>query len=279
MTPTVSLREDRRLALELADAADEITTSRFGALDLRVDTKPDLTPVTDADTSVETVLRSLLHRSRPADSVLGEEYGGEATFTGRQWVIDPIDGTKNFARGVPIWATLIALLQDGVPVVGVVSAPALSRRWWAAEGLGAHSRVGPGEERSIHVSAVDQLSSASLSFSSLSGWADRGKRDRFIDLTDEIWRVRGFGDFSPTAWWQRVRSISPQNRRSRCGIWLRWTSSFAKRAAGSRIWPASPALTAAARWQPMGRCTTRCSRPCPSRLLPRYPASRRIQRV
>lgn len=195
MTPTVSLREDRRLALELADAADEITTSRFGALDLRVDTKPDLTPVTDADTSVETVLRSLLHRSRPADSVLGEEYGGEATFIGRQWVIDPIDGTKNFARGVPIWATLIALLQDGVPVVGVVSAPALSRRWWAAEGLGAHSRVGPGEERSIHVSAVDQLSSASLSFSSLSGWADRGKRDRFIDLTDEIWRVRGFGDF------------------------------------------------------------------------------------
>lgn len=122
MTPTVSLREDRRLALELADAADEITTSRFGALDLRVDTKPDLTPVTDADTSVETVLRSLLHRSRPADSVLGEEYGSEATFTGRQWVIDPIDGTKNFARGVPIWATLIALLQDGVPVVGVVSA-------------------------------------------------------------------------------------------------------------------------------------------------------------
>ncbi|WP_100472809.1 histidinol-phosphatase [Mycobacteroides abscessus] len=195
MMPTVSLREDRRLALELADAADEITTSRFGALDLRVDTKPDLTPVTDADTSVETVLRSLLHRSRPADSVLGEEYGGEATFTGRQWVIDPIDGTKNFARGVPIWATLIALLQDGVPVVGVVSAPALSRRWWAAEGLGAHSRVGSEEERSIHVSAVDQLSSASLSFSSLSGWADRGKRDRFIDLTDEIWRVRGFGDF------------------------------------------------------------------------------------
>ncbi|WP_078308776.1 MULTISPECIES: histidinol-phosphatase [unclassified Mycobacterium] len=195
MTPTVSLREDRRLALELADAADEITTSRFGALDLRVDTKPDLTPVTDADTSVESVLRSLLHRSRPADSVFGEEYGGEAAFTGRQWVVDPIDGTKNFARGVPIWATLIALLEDGVPVVGVISAPALSRRWWAAAGLGAHTRVGAGEDRLIHVSGVDHLASASLSFSSLSGWADRGKRDRFIDLTDEVWRIRGYGDF------------------------------------------------------------------------------------
>ncbi|ALR12675.1 histidinol-phosphatase [Mycobacteroides saopaulense] len=195
MTPTVSLREDRRLALELADAADEITTSRFGALDLRVDTKPDLTPVTDADTSVESVLRSLLHRSRPADSVLGEEYGGEATFTGRQWVIDPIDGTKNFARGVPVWATLIALLEDGVPVVGVISAPALSRRWWAAAGLGAHSRVGSGEDRPIHVSGVDRLGASSLSFSSISGWADRGIRDRFLDLTDTVWRVRGFGDF------------------------------------------------------------------------------------
>lgn len=198
MTPTVSLREDRRLALELADAADEITTSRFGALDLRVDTKPDLTPVTDADTSVETVLRSLLHRSRPADSVLGEEYGGDFEGhgrLGRSWVIDPIDGTKNFARGVPIWATLIALLEDGVPVVGVISAPALSRRWWAAAGLGAHCRVGAGEDRLIHVSGVDHLASASLSFSSLSGWADRGKRDRFIDLTDEVWRIRGYGDF------------------------------------------------------------------------------------
>ncbi|AKC39893.1 monophosphatase [Mycolicibacterium phlei] len=195
MTPTVSLREDRRLALELADAADEITTSRFGALDLRVDTKPDLTPVTDADTSVESVLRSLLHRSRPADSVLGEEYGGEAAFSGRQWVIDPIDGTKNFARGVPIWATLIALLEDGVPVVGVISAPALSRRWWAADGLGAHRRVGSGQDEPIRVSGVDQLASASLSFSSLSGWADRGTRDRFIDFTDAVWRVRGYGDF------------------------------------------------------------------------------------
>lgn len=198
MTPTVSLREDRRLALELADAADEITMSRFGALDLRVDTKPDLTPVTDADTSVESVLRSLLHRSRPADSVLGEEYGGDFEGSGRlgrSWVIDPIDGTKNFARGVPIWATLIALLVDGVPVVGVISAPALSRRWWAADDLGAFLRVGTAEPTRIHVSGVDKLSSASLSFSSLSGWADRGNRDRFIDLTDEVWRVRGFGDF------------------------------------------------------------------------------------
>lgn len=194
----VSLREDGRLAVELADAADEITMSRFGALDLRVDTKPDLTPVTDADTSVESVLRSLLSRSRPADAVLGEEFGGSLDGPDaprRCWVIDPIDGTKNFARGVPIWATLIALLVDGAPVVGVVSAPALSRRWWAVQSFGAHTQHGQHPPRQVHVSSVDELGAASLSFSSLSGWAELGLRDRFIALTDRVWRVRGYGDF------------------------------------------------------------------------------------
>ena len=189
------MRADLEVALELAQRADAITLDRFGALDLRIDTKPDLTPVTDADEAVEAELRAVLARERPDDRVLGEEYGGAAAFSGRQWVIDPIDGTKNFVRGVPVWASLIALLEDGVPVVGVVSAPALNRRWWAAAGLGAFAAVGAAAPRRVSVSAVAELSSASLSFSSLSGWADLGRRDAFIGLTDAVWRVRGYGDF------------------------------------------------------------------------------------
>ena len=189
------MRADLEVALELAQRADAITLDRFGALDLRIDTKPDLTPVTDADEAVEADLRAVLARERPDDQVLGEEYGGAAAFSGRQWVIDPIDGTKNFVRGVPVWASLIALLEDGVPVVGVVSAPALNRRWWAAAGLGAFAAVGGAAPRRLSVSAVAELSSASLSFSSLSGWADLGRRDAFIGLTDAVWRVRGYGDF------------------------------------------------------------------------------------
>jgi histidinol-phosphatase len=183
------------VAVELANRADAITLDRFGALDLRIKTKPDLTPVTDADEAVETALREILSRERPDDAVLGEEYGGTAAFGGRQWVIDPIDGTKNFVRGVPVWASLIALLEDGVPVVGVVSAPALNRRWWAGRGLGAFASIGGGPARRLAVSGVADLASASLSFSSLSGWADLGLRDRFIELTDNVWRVRGYGDF------------------------------------------------------------------------------------
>lgn len=186
---------DLELALRLADAADAITKERFGALDLKVDAKPDLTPVSDADLAVEREIRHLLEQERPQDSVLGEEFGGDAEFTGRQWVIDPIDGTKNFVRRVPVWATLIALLEDGVPVVGVVSAPALARRWWAAAGSGAWSSFHPGAPKPITVSAVGDLDNASLAFSSLSGWRDRGLREKFIDLTDEVWRVRGYGDF------------------------------------------------------------------------------------
>jgi len=162
-----SIADDVTLALQLADQADALTLDRFGALDLRIETKPDLTPVTDADRSAEELLRGVLAEHRPDDAVLGEEYGGTAVFEGRQWVLDPIDGTKNFVRGVPVWSTLIALLQDGVPVVGVVSAPAMARRWWAGTGL---------------------------SFSDLTtGWGDR--RSNFIDLTDAVWRVRGYGDF------------------------------------------------------------------------------------
>ncbi|MGY4711784.1 histidinol-phosphatase [Mycolicibacterium sp. CBM1] len=189
------VQADLAVALDLAERADAITSDRFGALDLRVDTKPDLTPVTDADEAVEAAVREILARERPEDAVLGEEYGGTAVFEGRQWVIDPIDGTKNFVRGVPVWASLIALLEDGVPVVGVVSAPALNRRWWAGRGLGAFGSVGGGAPRNLAVSGVAALDSASLSFSSLSGWADLGRREAFIELTDAVWRVRGYGDF------------------------------------------------------------------------------------
>ncbi|QNI06103.1 histidinol-phosphatase [Mycobacterium kubicae] len=191
MSPT----NDLRFALALADRADVLTRARFGALDLRVDTKPDLTPVTDADRAVESQLREAIARDRPGDSVLGEEFGGTTTFSGRQWILDPIDGTKNFVRGVPVWASLIALLDDGVPIVGVVSAPALQRRWWAAHGQGAFASVAGAQSRPITVSSVTQLDSASLSFSSLSGWAQLGLRERFIELTDAVWRVRGYGDF------------------------------------------------------------------------------------
>ncbi|MBY6538992.1 histidinol-phosphatase [Rhodococcus sp. BP-349] len=189
------LADDLALALRLADAADAITTARFLAVDLRIEDKPDLTPVSDADLAVETEIRRLLSDARPADSVLGEEFGGDAVLSGRQWVLDPIDGTKSFVRGVPIWATLIALLVDGVPVVGVVSAPALKRRWWAADGLGAHARFDDGDARALSVSSVGTTGSASLGFSSLSGWKDAGLREQFIDLTDEVWRIRGYGDF------------------------------------------------------------------------------------
>ncbi|MFI5777587.1 histidinol-phosphatase [Nocardia sp. NPDC051570] len=186
---------DLDLALQLADEADAITRARFGALDLKVDSKPDLTPVSDADLAVEKALRATLARERATDAVLGEEFGGSAEFAGRQWVIDPIDGTKNFVRGVPVWATLIALLEDGVPVVGVVSAPALARRWWAAAGSGAWTRFESEAPRPISVSAVREVGAASLAISSLSGWRDLGLRDELIALTDQVWRTRGYGDF------------------------------------------------------------------------------------
>ncbi len=195
MSAVSAYSEDLELALRLADAADAITRDRFGALDLKIDSKPDLTPVSDADLAVEREIRDILKSERPGDLVLGEEFGGDAEFTGRQWVIDPIDGTKNFVRGVPVWASLISLLEDGVPVVGVVSAPALSRRWWAAAGAGAFTSFEKGAAKPISVSAVAELGAASLAISSLSGWRAIGRREKLLVLTDEVWRVRGYGDF------------------------------------------------------------------------------------
>ncbi|MEU2183311.1 histidinol-phosphatase [Streptomyces thermolilacinus] len=192
--------DDLRLAHVLADAADAATMDRFKALDLKVETKPDMTPVSEADRAAEELIRGHLQRARPRDAILGEEYGVEGTGP-RRWVIDPIDGTKNYVRGVPVWATLIALMEAGEggyqPVVGVVSAPALGRRWWAAKGLGAYTGRGLSSASRIQVSKVAKLSDASFAYSSLTGWEERGRLDGFLDLSRACWRTRAYGDFWP----------------------------------------------------------------------------------
>ena len=186
--------DDLRLAHVIADQVDGVTMDRFKALDLEVETKPDTTPVTDADRQAEQIVRSQLSRTRPRDAVIGEEYG--ATGHGaRRWVIDPIDGTKNFVRGVPVWATLIALVDGDEVVVGLVSAPALGRRWWAAQGSGAWTGRSLAAATRLAVSRVSRLGDASLSYSSLAGWEERGQLDSFLDLTRDVWRTRAYGDF------------------------------------------------------------------------------------
>jgi histidinol-phosphatase len=179
----VSPGSDLAFALELADLADSISQERFRASDLRVETKPDLTPVTDADRAVERALRERIAAGRPGEGVLGEEEGDGGGSV--RWILDPIDGTKNFARGIPVWATLIALERDGESVVGVVSAPALGRRWWAARGEGAFANGQP-----IRVSAVAELRNASVSCSL--------GRD-LAALEPHVMHARGLGDF-----WQHV---------------------------------------------------------------------------
>jgi histidinol-phosphatase len=185
--------KDLELATRLADAADAITTDRFRALDLAVERKPDRTPVTDADTAVEDAIRAILATERPDDTILGEERGGSAA-TGRAWVLDPIDGTKNFLRGLPVWATLIALVEDGDPVVGLISAPLLGRRWWAATGDGAWMRDSAGERR-LSVSKVASLEDAYLSTTDLNSWVEYHSREKYLDLVDACWETRAFGDF------------------------------------------------------------------------------------
>lgn len=199
MTPPVTA-DDLDIALALARAADEISLARFHAADLAVESKPDHTPVTDADLAVEKALRAILAERRPADAIVGEEFGGgqdpaERAAHGRVWIIDPIDGTKNFLRGVPIWATLIALLVDGEPAVGVVSAPALARRWWADTHGEAWTSFDDGAPRRLHVSGVTSLDDASLSLSDYEEWAAVGKETQIRDLSARCWRSRGYGDF------------------------------------------------------------------------------------
>ena len=205
------LQDDLALAHALADLADAISLDRYQAQDLVITTKPDNTPVTDADRAVETAIREALATHRQTDGLVGEEFGSDKGTSGRYWVIDPIDGTKNFMRGVPTWATLIALINvdaSGLEevVVGIASAPALARRWSAAKGHGAFVRFNPGSvddlsedleapstEKKISVSKIAQLSDASISYSDFIGWGDR--LEPFQKMLANAWRTRGIGDF------------------------------------------------------------------------------------
>lgn len=185
--------EDLAVALRLADAADEITRARFRADDLVVDRKPDRTPVTDADTAVEDAMRALLADALPGDAILGEERGGTLG-PARTWIVDPIDGTKNFLRGGPAWATLIALVDEGAPVVGVVSAPAFGRRWWACAGDGAFGAF-EGTTRRLRVSGVASLEDAYLSTTDVNTWSTHHSRERYLALMQACWETRAFGDY------------------------------------------------------------------------------------
>ena len=207
----VDLQDDLALAHALADLADAISLDRYQAQDLVITTKPDNTPVTDADRAVETAIREALATHRQTDGLVGEEFGSDKGTSGRYWVIDPIDGTKNFMRGVPTWATLIALVQvdsSGIEevIVGIASAPALARRWSAAKGHGAFVRFNAGSvdylsddfeassnEKKISVSKVAKLSDASISYSDFVGWGDR--LEPFQKMLANAWRTRGIGDF------------------------------------------------------------------------------------
>jgi histidinol-phosphatase len=216
---SIDLLDDLALAHALADLADAISLDRYQAQDLVITTKPDNTPVTDADRAVETAIREALATHRQTDGLVGEEFGSDKGTSGRYWVIDPIDGTKNFMRGVPTWATLIALVEvdssgNEEVVVGIASAPALARRWSAAKGHGAFVRFNGGNsdaslselaedefdgsvqgsnEKKISVSKVASLSDASISYSDFIGWEDR--LEPFQKMLANAWRTRGIGDF------------------------------------------------------------------------------------
>jgi len=186
--------DDLRLAHLLADNADSITMARFTASDLASDLKSDNTVVTDADTSAEQAIRRSLATARPRDAVHGEELE-DTGYGKRMWVIDPIDGTANYVRGVPVWATLIALMVEGVVRVGVVSAPALGRRWWASEGEGSFLGKTLFNGVRLHVSETATVPEAFLSYSSLPGWIGGGRGQQFVDLMRSCRRTRAFGDF------------------------------------------------------------------------------------
>lgn len=183
---------DLELALRAADLADRLTISSFRRPSLAVETKVDLSPVTEADKAAEAALRQLISNERPGDSVLGEEMGLSAGRSSRRWLLDPIDGTVNFVRNIPVWATLIGLEVDGVVQVGVASAPALGRRWWAERGKGAFAGA-PGEKGGrISVSKVADLAEASISCGGIGFFQFP---ERVAELTKRVKRDRGFGDF------------------------------------------------------------------------------------
>ncbi len=203
--PQERARDDLELALAAADLADSISLARFRAEDLLVETKSDLTPVTDADRAVEQAIRGAIRDARPDDAILGEEYGSPGAGRGRpapgpqdrqrRWIVDPIDGTQSYVRGMPIFASLIALEVDGEVQLGVVSAPALSRRWWARRGAGAYGRGAYGQEPAMSVSRVSELAEAQLAWSGIEDWVQAGRLDALLALGHRCRRTRGVGDF------------------------------------------------------------------------------------
>lgn len=188
----IDFSDDLELARRLADAADAQSLPRFDASDLKISTKADRTHVTDADLATERAIRAQLAKERPDDGIFGEEFGASGD-AHRQWIIDPIDGTANFMRGVPLWGTMIALAVDGVPQVGVVSMPALGRRWWASTGAGAWTATKAGVRR-LKTSAVASLDDAAVSFQSITQWADAGYLPSLLRVADRVWRDRAYGD-------------------------------------------------------------------------------------
>lgn len=196
---SIDLTPELELALEVADAADAFTLPHFVERDFTVDWKTNQTEVTEIDRRAETLIVESLVARRPDHGAFGEEHGsaGDPTSPWR-WVIDPIDGTSGFVRGVPVWASLIALTHDDVPVLGVVSAPALGFRWWGGIGLGAHVAA-HGTTRPMTVSSVDDLADSQVCVTHSSGWDDLGKTARLVSLQQRARRSRGMGDF-----WQHM---------------------------------------------------------------------------
>ena len=183
------MNPDLRLALELADAADAITLQHFQSATLAVRTKIDMTPVSEADEAVERMMRERLGTERPDDGIVGEEFGTSGS-SARRWVLDPIDATANYVRGIPIYGTLIALVENDRPIVGVISAPALSRRWWASHGDGAFCNG-----RAMHASRIADVEGAHIAYATVKDWDKYGRTDAFLALMRRCIRARGFGDF------------------------------------------------------------------------------------
>jgi histidinol-phosphatase len=198
--PSTELGAAVQVALAACDDADDLAMASFRRV-IDVTAKPDASFVTAADTAVERAIRSRIAAAFPDHGLVGEEYGERASASGRRWFIDPIDGTHNYMRGVPIFATLLALELDGRLVVGAVSAPALQRRWFSWAGGGAWAaRTGaqgwePASAAPIAVSEVDDLASASLVYSSVPSLLGSGLAPGFLDLVGAVWRDRGLGDF------------------------------------------------------------------------------------
>jgi histidinol-phosphatase len=183
------MNADLRLALELADAADAITLQHFQSATLAVRTKIDMSPVSEADEAVERAIRERLAAERPEDGIVGEEYGTSGG-SARRWVIDPIDATANYVRGIPVYGTLIALVENDRPIVGVIASPAMSRRWWASRGDGAFCNGRP-----MHVSRIDTIENAHIAYPSVKDWEQHNRGEQFLGLMRRCTRARGFGDF------------------------------------------------------------------------------------